>query len=51
MAVHAGFGGGNQFRVVRQAKVVIGAEIDDMTAVADGDIRLLRGCNNAFFFE
>ncbi len=50
MAVHAGFRRGNQFRVVRQTQIVIGAEVNHV-AVADGNVRLLRRGDDALFFE
>ena len=50
VAIHAAFRGGNQFRVVREAEIVIGAEVNHL-ASADGDIRLLRRSNNPFFFK
>jgi len=37
--------------MVGQAKVVVGAEVDDAAAVTDRDIRLLGGSNDTFFFE
>ena len=51
VAVHTRFRRVNQFRMVGQAKVVVGAEVDDAAAVADRDIRLLGGSNDTFFFE
>ncbi len=51
MAVHTGFGGIDQLRVVGQAKVVVGAEVNDVAAVAHGDIRLLGGGDDTFFFK
>jgi hypothetical protein len=36
--------------VVRQTQIVIGAEVNHVAA-ADGDIRLLRRSDNAFFFK
>ena len=50
VAVHAGFRRGDQFRVVRQAQIVVGAEVNDV-AVADGDVRLLSRSNDTFFFK
>ncbi|SPX45653.1 Uncharacterised protein [Klebsiella pneumoniae] len=50
VAVHAGFRRGNQFRVVRQTQIVIGAEVNHV-AVADGNVRLLRRGDDALFFE
>ena len=50
VAVHAGFRRGNQFRVVREAEIVIGAEVNHLAA-ADGDIRLLRRSDDPFFFK
>ncbi len=50
VAVHPAFRGGNQFRVVREAEIVIGAEVNDLAA-ADGDIRLLRRSDDPFFFK
>ena len=51
VAVHAGLRSGDKIGVVSQAKVVVGAEVDDAAAVTDHDIRLLRGGNNAFLFK
>ena len=50
VAVHTGFRCGNQFRVVRQTQIVIGAEVNHM-AVADGNVRLLRRGDDPLFFE
>jgi hypothetical protein len=36
--------------MVSQTQIVIGAEVNHVAA-ADGDIRLLRRRNNAFFFK
>jgi hypothetical protein len=36
--------------MVRETQIVIGAEVNHLAA-ADGDIRLLRRSNNAFFFK
>lgn len=51
VAVHTGLGRRDHRRVISQAQVVVGAEIDHMAAVGYGDISLLSGSNNALFFE
>lgn len=37
--------------MIGQTQVVIGTEVDHMAAVGNGDIRLLRGGDDAFFLE
>jgi hypothetical protein len=51
VAVHPRFRGGNQFRMVGQTQVVIGAEVNDMASIRHGDISLLGRRDNAFFFK
>ena len=50
VAVHALFGGGNQFRMIGETQVVIRAEVDNVASVRDGDISLLGRSNNTLFF-
>ena len=41
-------GGGDDCRVVREAEVVVGAQVEHLPAVGDGDIRVLRAGDDAF---
>ncbi len=47
--IHGFFGGGNQAGIVREAQVVVGAEVEGFAAVLQGDFRTLRAGDIPFF--
>jgi hypothetical protein len=51
VAVHASLGRGNHRRVVSQTQIVVSAKVNHMTAISNGNIRLLSSGDNALFFE
>ncbi|MNC51189.1 hypothetical protein D3C75_1004710 [compost metagenome] len=51
MRIHALFSSIDKLWVVSEAEIVIGAEVDDVTTVSNGNICLLSRSNNTFFFK